>query len=208
MAGTWADLLWGLTPLDTERVGFLKAFALRWVVNQQAIAAIPFDRCVTGRLGTTQEYPFPYMSVIPASGRQQYRSDRSENLRRIISVHVWVDPAKLEEGEEIAELVRRVWANQAWKYNYGKVIDVLDGGLNTHELTDPAFRAWELVRLLTVCYEQSRVDTPFCPQASQSSEDWARSSSSSGVPSSITSQVSPRKRKFRGTTKEKRSIIQ
>jgi len=149
--------------------GMLLTFAQRWQASAEACLLVPFRDVFTGRVPHTEGYPFPYMSILPASGRLHARSDRAEFLRRTLTVHVWVDPAKLEEGETIQEMVRRIWANQAWSYDYGRVIDVLDGGLNAHELNEPTFQAWELVRLLTLCYEHPRVDNPECAPRSSSS---------------------------------------
>jgi hypothetical protein len=143
--------------------GLLMSFAIRWRDDPVACALVPFSDFVTGRLPTVDEYPFPYMSLVPGSGRMHYRSDRFEGLRRTLALHIWVDPDKLEDGEAIAEHCRRVWCNQAWDYDYGCVIDVLDGGPPTcHQLTEPTYQGWELVKLMTLCIEQPRVDSALC----------------------------------------------
>lgn len=160
----WETLLWGgiAVPSPDERMdGLLLSFANRWRDTPAACTIVPFDRFFTGRVPTPQEYPFPYMSVLLGSSRQVYRSDKSEGSRRIVTVHIWVDPTKLEEdGEAAAEMVRRIYANQAWCYNYGRVIDVLDGGPpNVRQVNEPTMQAWEVVRVLSLCIEQTRMNT-------------------------------------------------
>lgn len=161
-------------------IGLLASFAYRWRDSTEAIALIPFQDVFTGRVPNTEGYPFPYMSIIAGGGRQVYRSDKWQGLRRAVSVHIWTDPAELEQGEEIAEMVRKLYANQAWLYDNGRVIDVLDGGPpNCHQINDPTFQAWEIVRALTLCIEQPRVDSPLCPASITGSLSISRAEGSS-----------------------------
>jgi hypothetical protein len=123
-----------------------------------------------------------------------HRSDRAEIVRRWLSVHIWVDPAKLEEGEIIAEMVRRVYANQGWCFDFGsRVTDVLDGGPpHAHQINEPTFAAWELVKLLTLCIQQPRVDTSCYEQPCGMEDCPAHSISSSNSGSVTTSGSSSR----------------
>ena len=171
------------------RPGLLLSFAHRWrdagtllLGNGRLVDpcdVVPYDSFVTGRIPTTEEYDFPYMSLIPGNGRPVYRSDKNVGVRRIVAVHIWCDPSRLEEdGELAAELVRLVYSDQAWTYGYGMVNDVLDGGPPiARQINEPSFQAWELVRLLTLCIEQPRVDSAICGPGSVASSSGSQSGS-------------------------------
>jgi len=67
---------------------------------------------------------------------------------------------QLDQGEDIVENLRRVYCSRNWRYNYGTVIDVLDGGLATvNEVNEPTFSYKELVKTMTLCIQQPRLDT-------------------------------------------------
>ena len=62
-------------------------------------------------------------------------------------------------GEAIMEQARQLYANEAWKYDFGTVIDVLDGGpANAKQINDATYQCWELVKLFTLCIQQPRFD--------------------------------------------------
>lgn len=181
----WSELFWAFTPIATGKAGLLRSIALRWANSPQAVAYVPSERFLTGRIPNTGDYPFPFVSVIPGSGTTRYRSDKYEGLSRLISLHIFVDADKLEEGEKIAEIARRVYANQRWTYDAGQVIDVIDGGPpNAHQIEDATFQAWELVKLFSLRLEQSRVDVTICPSVGSSSESTLPSGSVSDSQSS------------------------
>lgn len=140
--------------------GMLKSFAARWQNNAEAIAIVPFDRFVTGRIPSVADgYPFPYMALFVTGGSGHSRSDRSEWVRRTVTIHVWVDMAKLEEGEYICELLRQIYCNQSWKYDFGKIIDTIDHGPPQFlEVNMPAYSYKELIKTMTLCIQQDRVD--------------------------------------------------
>ena len=175
--------------LVRERVGLLGSFVARWRNDVGATVLVPFDHFYTGRLPTTEDYDWPAISLIVGSSFQRYRSDVAEGVRRTVTVHIFVDVDKLEEGEVIAEKVRRIYANQSWCYDGGVVTDVLDSGpASCRQHNEPTFQAWELVRTLTLCIEVPRVDQPYCrpchPTGSHSSV--ANSSQSRSSRASIT----------------------
>ena len=144
-----------------QRMGLLRSFARRWQDDQQACALVPFDQFVTGRIPNIDSgYPFPYMALLIPGGSGHGRSDRSTWCRRTAVIHIWVDIASLEDGEEISENLRRVYCNQNWQYDYGWVIDVLDGGLATvREVNEATFSYKELVKTMTLCINQRRLDS-------------------------------------------------
>ena len=147
------------TRTPTSSVGLFRSFARRWERSASACLLVPFVRFITGRIPTITEYQFPFIAVIPGSSYQNHRSDRAELSRRVLSFHVWVDVARLEEGEQIAEMARSLYANEAWDYSFGRVIDVIDGGpANAKQINDPTYQCWELVKLFTLCIQQSRLD--------------------------------------------------
>lgn len=150
----------GVIPCD-KRMGLLKSFAHRWQIDSRACALVPFKRFVTGRIPNIEsDFPFPYMSLQIPGGSSHGRSDRTTWCRRTAVIHIWVDMAALEDGEEIVETIRRIYCNQSWRYDYGSVMDVLDGGLATvREVDMPTFSYKELVKTMTLCIQQKRLDT-------------------------------------------------
>ena len=143
-----------------QSFGLLRSFARRWQLDTAACALVPFDRFVTGRIPNVEDYPFPYMALLVPGGSSHGRSDRSTWCRRTAVVHIWVDMDALETGEDIVENLRRVYCNQSWRYDYGSVIDVLDGGLAImNEVNMPEFSYKELVKTMTLCIQQPRLDT-------------------------------------------------
>jgi len=171
--------------LDSNcQLGLLESMSFRWKHNPQACALIPFDRFVTGRIPNVQEYPFPFMSLTVTGGVFRGRSDRAEWVRRTAIIHIWVDMAKLEHGEAVAEMLRRIYCNRAWRYNYGDVIDVLDNGpAQVIEVNNETFSYKELIKIMTLCIQQPRVDTceDICVPSCSSGTNPGSSSSSHGL---------------------------
>jgi hypothetical protein len=156
-------------------VGLLKSFALRWAESTEAIVIIPFQRFVTGRIPNVSEYPFPYATVICGKPYNSGRSDRSEWYWRVVSLHVWVDADRLEQdGERAMEIARRIYNNESWVFNYGKVTDVTSAGFTTTEINIPEYHYWELIKTFNIRIEQARYDNcltecPTCPSSESSS---------------------------------------
>ena len=141
-------------------VGVLKSFAVMWAMDADAVAKLPFDRFVTGRIPNVEDYPFPYAAVLGGPASQTIRSDRAVFEKRTLSLHIWVDGGRLEEdGEWLMERARRVFTNRSWQYNYGYVNDVLDHGHTATEINIAEYHYWELVRTMTLCLQQTRFDS-------------------------------------------------
>jgi len=151
-------------------IGLLQSFAFRWRDDPSACALVPFVRFVTGRIPNIEEYPFPYMALVIPGGQGHGRSDRSTWARRTAVIHTWVDMDKLELGEAIAEKQRQIYCNQSWRYDYGDIIDVLDHGPpQIISVNEPTFQYHELVKTMTLCIQQARVDS--CSEACATSCD-------------------------------------
>lgn len=148
-------------------------------------AVVDPSRMFIGRLPDTRQGPWPAISVIRGATRHSYRTDQADGFRVMFAFHVYADDGSLHVGEQVDELIRRVYANQAWDYQYGRVIDCLDGGPGTaHEPEGPVFMEWEIVRLLTLCVEQRRVDGCNRPNCNGGFGGSPSSSSSNNVSSS------------------------
>ena len=155
-------------------VGLLKSFAVKWAMDAEAVAKIPFNRFVTGRIPNVEEYPFPYAAVLGGPARETLRTDRAVFYERTLVLHIWVDGGRLEEdGEWAMERARRLFTNRSWEYNYGYVNDVKDHGHTATEINIPEYHYWELVHTMTLSLQQARVDpctdvcTPNQPSSSQ-----------------------------------------
>ena len=145
-------------------MSLLKSISARWAADSTLCAKIPFAKVFTGRVPQTQLYAFPYVSVLATGGAQTLRTDKTQYSHGPLSFHIWVDESKLEFGEETAELIANAFANRCWRIDdNAKVIDVLDEGEPLAIQTDlPTVKAWEVVKLLTVCIERTRVDPAEC----------------------------------------------
>lgn len=181
----WRLLVWAAAPLRPEGTGFLKSFAARWSASPQAVAIVPFDRFVTGRIPAAGEVSPPYISMTVTGGRFLYRSDKTETFSRIVRLSIYVDGDQLETGEEVAEIARRIYHSQSWSYNFGRVTDVIPiGPPMAKQVPEGTFQAWELTKLLSVRIEQRRVDSQTECYAPAGSSGSAGSIAGSELPSS------------------------
>lgn len=176
----------------SEQPGFLQAFANRWEAVPAAVAVVPFDRFVSGRIPTMGDPDLPIMpgylawpaiSVLAGGGRNRGRSDRKMSYVRVVSVHIWCDSDRLEEhGETAAEYCRQIYANQQWSFwaagVRGEVTDVIDGGPPVpHQIVQPTYEAWEVVKLFHVHYELPLNEFDCC-ESDGSSSSYSSSESS------------------------------
>jgi hypothetical protein len=113
-----------------------------------------------GRIPQTEQYKFPYVSLLATTGVQTHRTDKTRYSIGPLSFHVWVDDSQLEFGEEVAQAITDAYADRCWIIDErAKVIDVLDEGeAEAHQTDLPNVKAWEVVKLFTVCIERLRVD--------------------------------------------------
>ena len=163
----------------------LRSIAGVWENNQTLCALLPFDRVFTGRVPGTELYRFPYVSIMAGQGSQYHRSDKNHLSFGPLSFHIWVDDARLEYAETVADAIMQVYADRCWPISDdARVIDVLDEGEPMAHQTDlPNVKAWEVVKLFTVCVERDRVDhseEDGCCTSSYSDDQEESSSSSSG----------------------------
>ena len=139
--------------------GLLKSIGDIWEDSEDLCDLIPFDRVFVGLVPTTEEYKMPYVSLITSGARRRYRTDKTDGSTLTVSFHIWVDDADLDRGESTAKQVRETYANHDWTFTGGTVIDVLDEGpFTTHQVNQPNYRAWEVMKVLTFCVEMPRVD--------------------------------------------------
>jgi hypothetical protein len=138
----------------------LKSVGAIWESTPALCALIPFSRVFTGRIPSTTQYKFPFVSILATQGSQNIRSDKTRYSHGPLSFHVWVDDAALEFGEVVAEEITKTYADRTWTLSStAKVIDCLDEGEPTAHQTDlPNIKAWEVVKLFTVCLMRDRVD--------------------------------------------------
>jgi len=138
----------------------LKSVAEIWEESTTLCALIPFNRVFTGRVPQTELYRFPYVSVIATQGRSTYRTDKTRGSHGPLSFHIWVDDARLETAETVADAITSAYADRCWNLSASaRVIDVLDEGEPVAHQTDlPSVKAWEVVKLFTVCIERNRTD--------------------------------------------------
>lgn len=165
----------------------LRSIAYRWREDATLCALIPFNRFFTGRVPGTQLVPRPYASVLSSGGGWAIRTDKTKYPRPFVSVHIWVDDDKLEDGLSIAKAVEDAYAEHCWELGDGDlVIDVLSGGEPLiHQVEMPTVKAWEVVQTFTFCLCRQRADANECCIEGSSTSVWdgqldPSSSSSSG----------------------------
>lgn len=142
----------------------LRSVAVRWRENATLCALVPFASVFTGRVPQTELYDFPYVRISSTRGLPTLRSDKTQYNHVPLSFHIWVDEDELETGEEIAEAISDAFANTCWYLDAtDKVIDVRDEGEpGAHQTDTPTIKAWEVIKMFTVCIERARVDTDDC----------------------------------------------
>ena len=139
-------------------MSFLASFANIWRDSTALCALVPFDRVFTGRVPGTEYYKFPYINIQEAGPTRRYRSDKSQGYYISMSFHIWVDDSRLSTGEQIECAIAKAYAENAWTIDGDyKVIDVLDEGpAQKHQINESSYKAWEIIKLLTVCLERAR----------------------------------------------------
>jgi hypothetical protein len=173
-----------------------RAISRVWEDNALLCSLVPFSRVFTGRAPQTQQYKFPYVTILATHGKQVLRSDKTMQFWQMVGIDVWVDDARLALGETIAEAITDAYANTCFQIDdVSKVMDVIDGGPPVQVQIDlPTVKAWQVCKTLDFRIERLRADTgTCCPSGSEmgsvslgsSSESWPEvasiSSDSSGA---------------------------
>ena len=137
----------------------LQAIGEIWDNDGNLTDLVPFDRMYTGLVPSTELKRFPYVSVLQGGTRHWFRTDKAQYSRVPVTFHIWVDDSDLATAEAIENQIWKSYANQTWDFLYGTIMDVIDEGPGTkHQINEPNYRAWEVVKLLTFCLMQERVD--------------------------------------------------
>ena len=151
----------------------VRSVARIWRDSPTLRALVPFERVFTGRIPQTELVDFPYVSILTGPGRQWSRSDKARYSYAPLSFHIWTNEDQLETAvEDICRAISDTYAERCWPltandasdndcYSTGidQVIDVLDEGEPIqHQPAPPTIKAWEVVKLFTVCLERARVD--------------------------------------------------
>lgn len=142
----------------------LRSIHRMWEANATLCGLVPYERVYTGRIPQTEQYRFPYVSIMATQGSMLHRTDKSRYTRGPLSFHIWVDDARLEYAESVAEEITNAFADKCWDISLtDKVIDVLDDGEACAHQTDmPNVKAWEVIKLFHVVIERQRVDASQC----------------------------------------------
>lgn len=182
----WSVLLWECQQDGSQPVEHLLARSLlgsiarRWALNETLNGLLPIQRAFSGRVPTTEQERFPYCSVIEGGSTPAGRGDKARYYRTSVSFHIWVDDAKLFDGEEIDNALVAAFADQCWEFRYGSVLDCIDHGTSSkNQINEPNLRAWEIVHVFTFVTEQKRTDPHTCCYDAGSAGPSESSSSSS-----------------------------
>jgi hypothetical protein len=140
-----------------------RSIALRWEESTALNRALPVDRFFSGRVPTTEEYKFPYCSLIVTRGSRGPRTDKGQYPRLTVSFHVWVDDSREAEGLDIANKIGEVFADQLWTLDEEwAVLDVLDEGRAIpHQTNVSTFKTWEIIKLFTFVLARRRLPAEF-----------------------------------------------
>jgi len=179
-----------LRKLPLARATLLGSLGIIWARTPALCNLVPAIRMVTGRIPSTEEYAMPYASIMESSAGSGLRTDKSHYHRVPITFHIWTNDGEVAEGETIENTLADIYCDQEWQYAFGRVIDVLDEGPGIKVQADRTeYRAWEVIKIITLCLEHPR--RPLCVpppwQSSSSSSASSRSSASSSGSGSGTS---------------------
>ena len=166
-----------------------KTIKNRWRNTEALVALVPAERVFMGRVPGTTLYPFPYVSYKLGTSRMTQRTSTSRWYHQTLTFRVWVDDAKADMGDDIANAITDCFCDQCWPIDaMEQVKDVRDGGRAVKEQTTIAnVKAWQIVKLMTVATERKRVDTGTCCPSSSGSQSPSTSYPSSSLPSSQSS---------------------
>jgi hypothetical protein len=135
----------------------LGSIAERWKESDALCALVPFDSFFTGRIPSSEDYPMPYVSVMENGGQRGIRTNKTRMPRVTIVFYVWVDNTQLALGEQIEHAITDEYADANWRYEGGRVMDVLDEGPGIKTQADrPGYKAWEITKIFTLCLEVRR----------------------------------------------------
>jgi hypothetical protein len=169
-------------------VNLEKSIKNRWRTTQALVALVPAERVIMGRVPGTQVYPFPYVSYKLGTSRMTKRSRTTMYYQQTLTFRVWVDDAKADIGDNIANAITDYFCNQCWPIDaMEQVIDVRDIGRAVKEQTTIAnVKAWQIVKMMQIATKRKRVDVGTCCPTSSGSES-STSFPSSSVPSNQSS---------------------
>jgi hypothetical protein len=151
-------------------MGLLKSIAEIWAQDTALSALMPVARVFTGRVPQTDQYKFPYVSILKTTATPVQRSDKAQRSFVTVSFHIWLDDSNLGIGEEIAIAIENCFPERSWSYGDSRyVIDVLDEGPAIETQVDLAtYKAWEVIKLVTLVIERPRVQHEQCDDPHES----------------------------------------
>jgi len=122
---------------------------------------VPQERVLTGRIPSIEQYPMPYVSLNMSAGSRTSRTSCSLLTSAPITFHIWVPEASVALGEQIEDAIITAYADKAWRFKYGHVYDVLDGGpAQKIEPITPEYRYWQIVKIIILKIERLRERRP------------------------------------------------
>jgi hypothetical protein len=139
----------------TGAVGLESAINAIWAANAALSAAVPVDRLITGRVPPSQA--MPYTRLEPEGGTDARRTNASLYQTERIHFHIWSDGFDI--GRAIAPLIRAAFANMAFNWGSGAVLDMKwDGPPVSRQTNDPEIKAWHTTVSFTLQTWQQRQD--------------------------------------------------
>jgi len=111
----------------------------------------------------------PYVTVLAAGGYTTHRTDKTRYYQVPVTFHIWADAEvanALENALTLARAIGDAYVDTCWTLTAtDKVIDCLDEGEPlVNQVKLPTHHIWEVVQMVTVCLERSRVDENTCCQ--------------------------------------------
>jgi hypothetical protein len=133
-----------------------QAIHQRWAADAALSALVPSDRFCTGRVPPSEEMPYCRLEL--PGGSQFQRSRQTLYEKQPIKFHVWTDT--FDEGDGIVPEIRRVFANQAFDWATGGVLDCRPAGPPSRSQTAlPEIKAWETIVTFAAATWDQRLDT-------------------------------------------------
>lgn len=152
----------GLILYDDDLAGLKGTLQSLWAANAALVVLHPASRFYTGRVpdltanDATAVTPMPYTRLaMPRGARDERTSDTNYTLQTL-KFHVWTDTA--EDADPIAEAIVDCYADVAFSYNNGKVIDTRYDGTAQRQITEPNYTAWETIVSFTMRIVRNRTN--------------------------------------------------
>jgi hypothetical protein len=135
----------------------------KWAADVTLCVLHPASRFYTGRVPdvtgadkVAAVTPMPYTRLVMPSGTRGDRTSDTNYSFQMLKLHLWTDTA--EEADAIADAIIDCYADAAFTYDSGRVIDTHYDGTTQRQVTQANYTAWETIVNFTMQLVRNRTN--------------------------------------------------